>query len=541
MLPRADCPTVVTMGCGASVVAFELIDENVKLKDLRKTVKKAKEDLEKGVTVGTEAKEQLAKLEEKLACKEELAEAVKVKTSDEDYITVDPEQESLEQYRDALFQFTDLRERGQTLRVMSPQEKEALDKRITVHEDLTNSRTRMTNALNNPATSQLSIDELRSLVSEDEAALENNVAVNASLENVLTRTKMQKAKALGRRDPRLDHSTKFPEVPQLEAYMQFTITMADHKQEMVDAEADGEHGCDENTSLKITQRAYDRMLTAKEEAPGCHVADAPEMEPLLSRIMQLSPLLATKQELWDAVSATPYGFVHSPPAVLIGSVTQRIQMARDKAIELHVFGEHLPERLELEKQLEVIPQIVQQKYACADAMKVDAHAEMLVSNLDNIASELKNVLEETETAINSAIRQEGPETAPEYARLNQRWLDVVEMSAAKTEMAAATESVLNNDTSTEAAVSLWNRLLEAEARAQVVMESYQEAKLLDAPELEPLQQRMEDIEPSVDAKIELRNAIEWHQEDMGRLSVDALRGVSHCCLATILVPILDSW
>ena len=521
-----------TMGCGASVVAFETIDGNVKLKDLRKTVQKAKEDLENGVSAGTEAKEQLAKMETMLACKGELDVITKVKTSDAEYIMVDPEQDSLEQYRDAVFKLTDLRERGQTLHVVSETEKEALDRRLTVHEDLCNARTRLANALSDTATAQMPIDKLRSLIAEDEAALENNVAVNTSLENVLTRSKMQKAKALGGRDPRLDHTTKFPEVPDLEAYMQYTLTMANHKQEMVEAEANGEHGCDENKSLKFTRRAFDRMAEARDNATECHVAEAPEMEPLISRIIELNPLLAAKQELYDAVSATPNGFVHSPALTLVGSVTTRIQMARDNAIGLHVYGEHLPERLELERQLEVIPQIAEQKNACGDAMKVDAHAEMSVAMLDDIKSELYDVLEETEIAINAAIRQEGPEDAPEYSRLYQRYEDVAEMSAAKTEMVEATESVLDRDTSAEDAGLLWMRLIEAEERAEAVLESYQEARLLDAPELGPLRQRMEEIEPAVDAKIELREAIEWHTEDMGALSIDALRGVRQFCPVT---------
>ena len=56
------------------------------------------------------------------------------------------------------------------------------------------------------------------------------------------------------------------------------------------------------------------------------------------------------------------------------------------------------------------------------AMEVSANAEMSVDTLDEVASQLEAVLEPAAAAIEGAVRQEGPMSAPQYSSLHQRWV-----------------------------------------------------------------------------------------------------------------------
>jgi hypothetical protein len=125
-----------------------------------------------------------------------------------------------------------------------------------------------------------------------------------------------------------------------------------------------------------------------------------------------------------------------------------------KAIELNVYGEGLPERADLERQLESIELIAVAKEECenAETESRDLTAGLTVGQLDEKARDLKRVLDAADVAVASAVAEVnrngmGEQGAPEYQFLHGRWSDVCEMRDVKTEMQECTNLDIEEDTS----------------------------------------------------------------------------------------------
>lgn len=512
------------MGCGASVVAFDAIDENIKLKNLRKTVQAARDKLETGETIGAAAQDELRQLEVMLQTKERLAIIVDAKTSAKDYIPVDPLEHTVDDYRDALALWKHVRNRCRDYRIMNLDERQKLDTRLGILQRLTNARMQMIAACATPVSSGMAVAQLKSIIGDVyNVAYTGAVQANDSLNLILTSTKMGSIRAaLGRADPRLTHLPLVPEYAMLRQAIYRTEKMWRHKVEMVEAEQQGRRAIHKDTSLKDTQAAFDRMEAALENAVNCYVDDAPELPPLEQCIDSLDPILDLKQEVSDSVT-TP--FIHCSVDDLRGAVTARMEEARDLADSQDAYGG--PEKIHLERQLEILPAIADGKELCDHTAALEVQADMTFQQLREIRAAIEEAVQELRNAVSQAVSQPGCDQAPEYTAASQRSKDVQEIIDAKQEMLdAVKEGRITFNTDEAVATAMWNRMVAMREHATTAnLKSFGLAKMFaTAPEFKALLEHMNEVKPIVDAKRELVAAINEHHDDLAAQSTYALKG-----------------